>query len=117
MVDDEAPTNVYRAADQRRTDRLPINAEFSGLGEGSAYVADLSTRGVFVHTSSPAPVGSVVELRFTVLVGDPFVLRASGKVVRHQQGPDGGMGVEFGPLSPDTLQRIEQALAAVKSAQ
>ena len=102
------------ADDERRGgDRIPINDEFARLdpsASSSTWVSDLSLGGVFVHTQALLPVGSMIELRFTILVDDPVVIEAFGKVVRHSRKPR-GMGVAFAAISPDMTQRIEEVLA------
>jgi hypothetical protein len=95
--------------ERRRAERIPVNAEF-GRMELSAFVSDLSERGVFVHSDSTLPVGQLVELRFTVLLDDPVLIVTKGRVIRHSDEPK-GMGVEFVQMEPDTLLRIHDALA------
>lgn len=98
--------------DRRHAERVPVNDEFHRLGgEGVAYVSNLSVTGVLVHTQERLPLGSKIELRFTVLLDDPVLIEASGEVVRHQTGDDPGMGVRFGPLSPIMVLRIQDAIA------
>jgi hypothetical protein len=95
--------------ERRRAERIPINAEFERM-ELTAFVSDLSERGVFVHTDSMLPIGQVVELRFTVLLDDPVLVVTKGRVIRHSDEPK-GMGVEFVQVEPDTLLRIHDAVA------
>jgi Tfp pilus assembly protein PilZ len=94
--------------ERRRGERIPINEEFSR--DGTTWVSDLSLGGVFVHTSELLPVGSTIELRFTVLVDDPVLIEAVGKVVRHSRKPM-GMGVQFAAMRPEMSQQIEEVLA------
>lgn len=94
--------------ERRHCERVPINEEFSG--DDSTWVSDLSVGGVFVHTRELVPIGIVVELRFTVLLDDPVVIEATGKVVRHSRHPP-GIGVQFNTLSEQMRDRIEQVLA------
>jgi Tfp pilus assembly protein PilZ len=94
--------------DRRRAERIPINEEFSS--DGSTWVSDLSVGGVFVHTEELVPIGIAVELRFTVLLDDPLVIDAVGKVVRHSRRPV-GIGVQFSALAPEMRERIEHVLA------
>jgi Tfp pilus assembly protein PilZ len=94
--------------ERRRAERVPINEEFSG--DESTWVSDLSIGGVFVHTNELLPIGMVVELRFTVLLDDPLVIEAVGKVVRHSRRPS-GIGVQFSTLEPQMRERVEQVLA------
>lgn len=96
--------------ERRRGERIPINHEFESGGPGSTWVSDLSHGGVFVHTEELLPVGSTIELRFTILIDDPVVIEAFGKVVRHSHKPR-GMGVEFAAMRPEMTLRIEDVLA------
>ncbi len=93
---------------RRRGARVPINEEFGWLPEAT-YISDLSESGLFVQTREPPELGSMVALKFTVLLEDPFVLEARGRVVRHSTEPP-GMGVEFTDLSPETMLRINDVV-------
>ena len=105
MTDDDTSTDPRRAgSNRRRAERVPVNAEFSALGD-LTYVSDLSEHGVFVHTSAIMPIGSEIELRFTVVLDDPVVFVLRGRVVRHQRDPD-GMGIEFVQLTPELALRL-----------
>lgn len=94
--------------ERRRAERVPINEEFSS--DESTWVSDLSIGGVFVHTQELLPIGMIVELRFTVLLDDPQVIEAIGKVVRHSRRPS-GIGVQFSTLTALMRERVEQVLA------
>lgn len=97
--------------ERRAAERVPVNDEFERLGgDGIAYVSNLSVTGVFVHTDHLLPIGSKIELRFTLLLDDPVVIEAAGDIVRHQTGAEPGMGVRFGPMSPQMVLRIQDAI-------
>jgi c-di-GMP-binding flagellar brake protein YcgR len=71
-------------------------------------VSDLSETGVYVHTEDKLPIGTSIELRFTVFPEEPVLFQGRGKVVRHGDDPV-GMGVEFVELSEtakDVLRKI-----------
>lgn len=91
-------------SDRRRAERVPVNAEFGRL-PAPTYVSDLSERGVFVHTDQRVGLGTTLTVRFTVLLDDPVVIEARGRVVRVSDDP-AGIGVEFLQLSPDMLLRL-----------
>ncbi len=95
--------------DRRRAERVPVNAQFAGIAGGSRYVSDLSEYGVFVHADETLPIGSVVDLQFTVLLDDPVLLRGRGRIVRRQHHPP-GMGVEFIDLDPEMILRINDVV-------
>lgn len=94
--------------ERRRAERVPINSEFSRM-PAPMFVSDLSEGGVFVHTAARVPIGSEVTVRFTVLLDDPVLIEAKGRVVRHQADP-AGIGIAFTQLSPDMALRIDDVL-------
>lgn len=96
--------------DRRRGERVLVNAEFASLGKDGTYVSNLSEHGVFVHTRQVLAVGSKIELRFTVLLDDPVVIRGLGTVIRCSEDPP-GLGIELGPLSPETVLRINDVVS------
>ena len=63
-----------------------------------------------MHSADLLPVGSLIELRFTVLVDDLTLIEAVAKVVRHSRRPQ-GMGVEFVSMSAQMTRDIEALLA------
>lgn len=96
--------------DRRRAARIPINAEFATM-PSATFISDLSEYGVFVHTPAPSPRGTRLRLRFTVLLDDPVILEAEGRVVRQQYEPVSGMGIEFSELSPEMILRINDVVS------
>ncbi len=97
-------------SDRRRGERVDVNHEFRAMETTATYVSDLSEHGVFVHTVECPAVGATVELRFTVLLDEPVVIQGLGKIIRIQENP-AGVGVEFGPLSPEMVLRIQDAVS------
>lgn len=91
--------------DRRRAERVDVNFEFRGDVDMPVHVANLSEYGVFVQTERHLPLGTEVDLRFTVVVDDPVVIEGRGRVVRHQSDPV-GMGFEFTQLDPEMLLRV-----------
>ncbi len=113
MTDPNEPKDPS-GSDRRRGDRVPINREFERLAsEGSTntptWVSDLSEGGVFVHSRDQLPIGSIIELRFTVLLDDPIVIEATGTVARHSLHPR-GMGIAFAGISAEMVKRIDEVL-------
>ena len=84
-----------------------MSAAVSGLDpRATTPVSDLSESGVFVHTEDPLPIGSNIELRFSVMLDEPVLFIGKGRVVRHQMGDEPhGMGVEFTSLE-DTARDV-----------
>ncbi len=95
--------------DRRRAERVDVNFEFRGEGEAPTHVANLSEYGVFVHTERRLPLGTEVELRFTVVIEDPLLIEGRGRVVRYQDEP-AGMGFEFTQLEPEMLLRVSNVV-------
>lgn len=80
---------------RRRAQRVPLSVAFSESDPRTTTpVSDLSQTGVFVHTDEQLPIGSVIDIRFTVFPEEPVLFEGRGTVVRHTQDPT-GMGVEF----------------------
>jgi hypothetical protein len=111
VADSNEPTDPNGTDPERRRDeRVPINDEFAQhANEAATWVSDLSEGGVFVHSRDQLPIGSLIELRFTVLLDDPIVIEATGTVVRHSLHPR-GMGVAFAGISTEMVQRINEVL-------
>ncbi|MEM6994210.1 MAG: PilZ domain-containing protein [Myxococcota bacterium] len=106
--------------ERRRGNRVPMSAAVTALDpRATTPVSDLSETGVFVHTENPLPVGSDIELRFTVMLDEPVLFVGRGVVKRHQLGDEPhGMGVEFVKLEDtarDVLGKIMLRAAAAKS--
>lgn len=92
--------------DRRRAERVAVNFEFRGDVDMPTHVANLSEYGVFVQTDRHLPLGTEVDLRFTVMLDDPVVIEGRGRVVRYQSDPAVGMGFEFTQLDPEMLLRV-----------
>ena len=89
---------------RRRDPRLVVNREFKSVEEFIAeYVSNISRTGAFIRTDEPLPVGTRVQLRFTLLLEEIETIEGEGEVVRVVK-PGGartraGMGVVFTTLS------------------
>lgn len=94
-----------------RDERATVNAEFSSIEEFvSEYVTNVSRSGVFIKSKNPLPVGTKVNLKFTIFLDDPETIEGIGEVVRVSQRPK-GMGVVFISLSPVSQSVIFRLLA------
>jgi hypothetical protein len=101
---------VAKLLERRRSERFEVNAEFAELEPGSiSFVNNLSESGVFVSTRTRLPLGTPLELRFTILLDDPVVISGTGRVVHHQDEPR-GMGVSFVNLSAEMQLRVIDAI-------
>jgi hypothetical protein len=82
----------------RKEERVTINKEFESYDELiHEYVTNISRSGVFVRSKTPLPVGTKVNLRFTVIMDDIETVEGIGEVVRVHDDPP-GMGVVFTEL-------------------
>ena len=88
---------------------MPLSAAVSEMDPRTTTpVSDLSETGVHVHTGDRLPIGSLIELRFTVFPEEPILFEGRGRVVRHTEDPP-GMGVEFielGESARDVVRKI-----------
>ena len=85
--------------EQRTNQRITINKEFESFDAFvHEYVTNVSRTGAFIRSKDPLPVGTTVDLRFTVIMEDVETIEGLGEVVRVQQDPK-GMGVVFTELT------------------
>lgn len=92
----------------RREQRVTINHEFASFDAFiQEYVTNISRSGVFIRSKSPLPVGTKVNLRFTVLMDDIETIEGTGEVVRVE---DTGMGVVFTDLTGYSKNLIDKLL-------
>lgn len=96
----------------RLNERLTINKEFDSFDQFiQEYVTNISRSGAFIKTDKPLPVGTEVNLRFTVIMDDIETIEGLGEVVRVETNPP-GMGVVFKKLSDYSAKLIEKLLTA-----
>jgi uncharacterized protein (TIGR02266 family) len=100
---------------ERRSEaRRSVNREFASVDEFIAeYVINLSRSGVFIKSDEPLPVGTRVNLKFTVIMDELETIEGIGEVVRavHPgEGPTPGMGVVFIELTNVSRQLVEKIL-------
>lgn len=97
-------------SDKRTEERVTINKEFESFDAFiQEYVTNISRTGVFIKSSTPFPIGTRVNLRFTVIMDDIETIEGLGEVVRVEQDP-AGMGVVFRELSAYSKTLIERLL-------
>lgn len=100
---------------QRREPRITVNHEFRDVDSFiMEYVQNISKSGVFIKSEDPLPVGTVVNLRFTVIMDELETIEGVGKVV--WVSPPGGyetpgMGVVFTDLPSYSNRLIKRLLA------
>jgi len=103
--------------DQRTGERVTINKEFESFDAFiQEYVTNISRTGVFIKSQQPLPIGTRVNLRFTVIMDDIESIEGVGEVVRVESDPAGtvGMGVVFRELSAYSKDLIEKLLTQRK---
>ena len=97
-------------ADSRRHVRVSINKRFDSFEQlAREYATDISRSGTFIKTDHPLPVGTKVNLRFSVVTSDAEVIEGLGEVVRVSQEPS-GMGVIFCELSDASKRSLQRIL-------
>jgi uncharacterized protein (TIGR02266 family) len=97
-------------SETEREERVTINKEFESYDAFiSEYVTNISRTGVFVRSKTPLPVGTKVNLRFTVIMDDIETIEGVGEVVRVHEDP-AGMGVVFTELSSYSKNLIDKLL-------
>ncbi len=96
--------------EQRNFERRDINKEFESIEEFiSEYVTNISRGGVFIRSRSPLPVGTTVNLKFTVILDDFELIEGEGEVMRSIDDPEiGGMGVRFTKLTDHSRAVLEK---------
>jgi hypothetical protein len=94
--------------DMRGYERVTINKEFESFDAFiQEYVTNISRTGVFIRAQQPLPVGTSVNLRFTVIMDDIETIEGVGEVVRVEKD---GMGVVFRELSSYSKGLIDRLL-------
>ncbi len=93
---------------KRGDERITINKEFESFDAFiQEYVTNISRTGVFIRAQQPLPVGTQVNLRFTVIMDDMETIEGVGEVVRVEKD---GMGVVFRELSTYSKDLIDKLL-------
>jgi len=108
--DTESSSGSIDAEADRREERITINKEFESYDAFiSEYVTNISRTGVFVRSKAPLPIGTKVNLTFTVIMDDIETIEGVGEVVRVHEDPP-GMGVIFTELSSYSKGLIDKLL-------
>src|SRR5512138_2525238 len=97
--------------DSRRVEeRVTINQEFESFDAFiQEYVTNISRSGAFIKCKTPLPIGTKVNLRFTVIADDIETIEGLGEVVRVEENPP-GMGVVFREISAYSKGIIDKLL-------
>ena len=96
--------------DKRGDERVTINKEFESFDAFiQEYVTNISRTGVFIKSANVLPIGTRVNLRFTVIMDDIETIEGIGEVVRVEKDPP-GMGVVFRELNAYSKDLIDKLL-------
>jgi len=96
---------------QRADERVTINKEFESFEAFiHEYVTNISRSGVFIRSKNPLPVGTQVNLQFTVIMDDIETIEGAGEVVRMDMDPP-GMGVVFKKVTKYSVELIDRLLS------
>jgi PilZ domain len=94
-----------------RAERVFINREFSSIEQLiREYVTNVSRSGAFIRTKHLLPVGTKVNLRFSVIVDDIETIEGTGEVIRVSHKPP-GMGIVFVELTAVSQRIITRLLS------
>ena len=99
------------AENLRKSPRIQVNREFASIDSFlEEYVTNISRNGVFVRTDDPYPIGTRVNLRFSIILDEVETIEGMGKVVRIVEESSGvkGMGVVFVELDSVSEKIIER---------
>ena len=101
-------------SDRRRYERQTVNREFESIDAFvTEYVTDISGGGIYIRSKDPLPLGTLVSLRFTLLLDEIETIEGVGEVVRVEAaGLDAGMGVRFKDLTPLSREIVQRITAA-----
>jgi uncharacterized protein (TIGR02266 family) len=111
-TDGQTQAERDEAEAKRQAERVTINKEFESFDAFiHEYVTNISRSGVFVKSKQPLPVGTRVNLKFTVIMDDIETIEGVGEVVRVEHEPP-GMGVVFTELSQYSKHLIDRLLTA-----
>jgi hypothetical protein len=106
MADQKTPS----ASEARSSERVTINKEFASFDAFlEEYVTNISRTGVFIKAKTVLPIGTLVNLRFTVIMEDIETVEGTGEVVRVEENPP-GMGIVFRDVSAYSKALIERLL-------
>lgn len=121
MSVDEALTRAVTTArpSQRRVQpRVKVQTQVDLQSDANFYMgfsANISEGGIFVATVSTAPIGTEVDLSFSLPTGEQVACRGVVRWVRevNDRLPDAfpGLGVQFLDLAPDSLEAIRSFVA------
>ena len=112
MPEDDTDDPPVADGETRQEQRVTINKDFESFDAFiHEYVTNISRTGAFVKSKDPLPVGTEVDLKFTVVMNEVETIEGVGEVVRVQKDPP-GMGVVFTKLSQYSQHLLSQLLTS-----
>lgn len=110
-------TKLY--SERRGTDRVPVRFDVNCRYDQTylfSRASNLSEFGIFLVTSSPAKVGTEVDLNFSAGNSSEPSFEVRARVVwvdRDDDGAEAGMGLQFVEVGPETGKRIRALIRTV----
>ena len=107
--------------DRRKSERadLVVRVDYQTVDElFSDFASNINEGGIFVETAMPRPLGTLVDLQFS-LPGSDEPVQIKGTVVRVSDGEgrdSPGLGIEFENLDGPTRQRINSLVRKLRAA-
>ena len=91
---------------------MTINKSFDSFDQFvREYVTNVSGSGAFIRTNAELPIGTEVDLKFSVVLEGVETIEGVGEVVRVEVDPP-GVGVVFKRLNAYSRELIERLLVA-----
>lgn len=87
---------------------VPVRCKFDSIIDFvETQSLNISSTGMFLHSSEVVPLGTVLELEVGLSDG-LSLLKGKGEVVRISQGPPAGLGVRFIQLNPASQRLVDR---------
>ena len=120
-VCEDAPDDGVDPCDRRSTERVDVLWSVDCETEDTflyAAITNISEMGIFVRTTEPLAVGTLVTLRFAPPhQSEPFVLGGTVQWVNalrpRESNPNPGMGIRFSPLTLADRERIVDTIRTI----
>lgn len=101
--------------EERKHARVHINRQFRSMEHFiKSYAADVSRSGAFIRTDEVLPVGSRIEMKFTIVTTEIETLEGVAEVVRVSHDPS-GMGIQFLELTDESGLLVDKLTAYAES--
>lgn len=107
-----ASQGVVPSRERRASQRVPIEMwveEISADAQVFRRAGNLSSGGLYLDKTIPIPIGSTVQLRFT-LPGDDHSMAVKAEIVSIDPTKELGMGVKFVAVDDDVQKQIDAYL-------